>query len=281
MKTISDLKQEFLARLTTYTPEERLALFYIFVQELLGINRPEILFKQSEKVNETTFVQFQKIIEALEAGKPYQQILGKADFFGMRFFVNEHVLIPRPETEELLELALHRIEKKYRSEPLKILDIGTGSGIIPIILKKNFPNAEVSALDISEEALEVAQKNAQFHQTDIQFRKADFLSEKLSEVYQVIISNPPYIGRDEYPEIAASVKEFEPQKALFTPSEDTLIFYRKIAETAHNNLADGGMIFLEINQKLGAETLELFNRFHNSELIRDISGNNRMIFVEK
>ena len=281
-RTFFDLRQEFLTRLGNYTPEERLELFYIFAEEILGLNRQEILFKRRETVDETVFRQFREIVDELSAGKPYQQITGKAEFFGMAFTVNEHVLIPRPETEELLEFAIRKIQEKHPSgTALKILDIGTGSGIIPVILKKHFPEADISAVDISEKALETARKNADLHKTEIRFGKMDFLTEHPDYVYDIIISNPPYIGRDEFDEIADSVKQFEPQNALFPPVDDALIFYRKIAEEAQSALSENGMIFLEINQKLGSETLKLFKTFKNSEIIRDISGNDRIIFAEK
>ena len=146
--------------------------------------------------------ELQEITSELKTGKPYQQILGHTEFYGKKFFVDENVLIPRPETEELVELAKIEIQNlKSKIQNLKLLDIGTGSGIIPITLKNHFPKAEISAIDISEKALEIAKKNAEFHQANIQFIQQDYLNTKLEENYDIIISNPPYIGIEENIEI--------------------------------------------------------------------------------
>ena len=253
---------------TIYSKEESRILYRYFLEDF-----------QERKV-ENLASEFKKVTEELKKGKPYQQILGHTEFYGNRFFVDENVLIPRPETEELLEITIQRL-KKLKIKKLKILDVGTGSGIIPITLKKHFPDAEVSAMDISEKALEIAQKNADFHKTKINFIQADYLNTNLTVNYDVIISNPPYIGIDENAEIEESVKGFEPNIALFSPTSDALIFYRKIAKDADKFLNEKGMIFLEINQKLGNETLELFKNFSESELVKDLSGNDRFVVGKK
>ena len=253
---------------TIYSKEESRILYRYFLEDF-----------QERKV-ENLASEFKKVTEELKKGKPYQQILGHTEFYGNRFFVDENVLIPRPETEELLEITIQRL-KKLKIKKLKILDVGTGSGIIPITLKKHFPDAEVSAMDISEKALEIAQKNADFHKTKINFIQADYLNTNLTVNYDVIISNPPYIGIDENAEIEESVKGFEPNIALFSPTSDALIFYRKIAKDADKFLNEKGMIFLEINQKLGNETLELFKNFSESELVKDLSGNDRFVIGKK
>ena len=255
---------------TIYSKEESRILYRYFLEDF-----------QERKV-ENLASEFVKVTEELKKGKPYQQILGYTEFYGNRFFVDENVLIPRPETEELLELAINKIrDSRFEIRDFKILDVGTGSGIIPITLKKYFPDAEISAIDISEKALEIAQKNADFHQTEIKFLQADYLNTDLTEKYDVIISNPPYIGIDENTEIEDSVKGFEPNIALFSPTSDALIFYRKIAKDANKFLNEKGMIFLEINQKLGKETLELFKNFSESELVKDLSGNDRFVMGRK
>jgi release factor glutamine methyltransferase len=255
---------------TIYSKEESRILYRYFLEDF-----------QERKV-ENQAAEFKKVTEELKKGKPYQQILGYTEFYGNRFFVDENVLIPRPETEELLELAINKIrDSRFEIRDFRILDIGTGSGIIPITLKKYFPDAEISAMDISEKALEIAQKNADFHQTEINFIQADYLNTDLTEKYDVIISNPPYIGIDENTEIEDSVKGFEPNIALFSPTSDALIFYRKIAKDANKFLNEKGMIFLEINQKLGNETLELFKNFSESELVKDLSGNDRFVMGRK
>jgi len=287
--TISELKILFKNELSgLYSKSEIEELLSIFCEHFLELNKIELRQNFDKDLSKIDSKRFSGAISELKTGKPFQQILGETEFYGMKFFVNEHVLIPRPETEELLELAIGNIQEKskknqvFDSAPqLKILDIGTGSGIIPIILKKYFPEAQISTIDISKDALDIAKKNAYFHKTEIKFIQKDYLNENLDGIYDVIISNPPYIGIEENLEIEDSVKGFEPNIALFSPTSDALIFYRKIANDSINHLVENGMVFLEINQKLGKETLELFQNFSEAELLKDISGNDRMIFARK
>ncbi|MGA9212995.1 peptide chain release factor N(5)-glutamine methyltransferase, partial [Kaistella sp.] len=255
----------------------------IFVEKIIGFNK----FQQRKFINQKLLAihleDLKTIINELKTGKPYQQILGETEFYGLKFFVDENVLIPRPETEELLELAIHKIQSStFKIQGLKILDIGTGSGIIPILMKKKFPEAEVSAIDFSENALKTAKRNADFHQAEIHFIHQDYLTGNLTEIYDVIISNPPYIGMEEEDEIADSVKEFEPKMALFSPTENALIFYEKIAEDCENHLSENGMVFLEINQKLGEETRDLFTQVLSEVyLMKDLSENERFVWGRK
>lgn len=279
---ISELKEFFKNQLSEiYTDSEISELFSIFCNKILGMDKFELRISQHHIISEEQTRVFKQLISELKTGKPYQQILGETEFYGLQFFVDENVLIPRPETEELLELAIREIEK-FNLKDLKILDIGTGSGIIPIVLKNKFPQAKVSAIDFSEKALETAKKNADFHNLDIKFIHQNYLEENLSEVYDIIISNPPYIGTDEETDIADSVKEFEPKMALFSPTSNALIFYEKIADDCKNHLAENGMVFLEINQKLGEETKALFTDVLSEVyLVKDISGNDRFVWGKK
>ena len=282
--TYQDYKIYFKKEVSeNYTDAESSILFDIFVQHLADLNQVELRKAIDQEVDEKYVEELQNIINELKTGKPYQQILGETEFYGLKFFVDEHVLIPRPETEELLELAIKKMQDpRCKMQDLKILDIGTGSGIIPIVLKKHFPKAEVSAIDFSENALKTAQRNADLHQVEINFIHQDYLQENLTEVYDVVISNPPYIGIEEEDEIADSVKEFEPKMALFSPTSNALIFYEKIAQDCKNHLAENGLIFLEINQKLGKETLELFTDvLSEAELMKDLSGNERFVWGRK
>ena len=279
---ISELKEFFKNQLSEiYADSEISELFSIFCNQILGMDKFELRISQHHIISEEQTRVFKKLISELKTGKPYQQILGETEFYGLQFFVDENVLIPRPETEELLELTISEIQKRNLKNT-KILDIGTGSGIIPIVLKNKLPQAKVSAIDFSEKALKTAKKNADFHNLDINFIHQNYLQENLSEVYDIIISNPPYIGKDEEIEIADSVKEFEPKMALFSPTSNALIFYEKIADDCKNHLAENGMVFLEINQKLGEETKALFTDVLSEVyLVKDISGNDRFVWGKK
>ena len=279
--TILELKTLFTENLSShFTTSEGAELYSIFIEKELGYNKFQQRQSENEILSEKQIENFRALISELKTGKPFQQILGETEFYGLKFFVDENVLIPRPETEELLELAIEKIKaRSLKSEVIKILDIGTGSGIIPIVLKKHFPQAEVSAIDFSEKALKTAKRNADFHEVEINFIHQDYLNADLTEIYDVIISNPPYIGMEEEVEIADSVKEFEPKMALFSPTSNALIFYEKIAKDCENHLAKNGMVFLEINQKLGNETRELFvDVLSEVELLKDISGNERFVW---
>lgn len=282
--TISELKKHFKKELSgLYTDSESAFLSSVFMEKIVGFDSfhqrrfsdQELLIDDEKKLLE--------VIAELKTNKPYQHILGETEFYGMTFFVNENVLIPRPETEELLEFAIKKIyNSALNFHQLKILDIGTGSGIIPLVLKKYFPHAAITSIDFSEKALETAKKNADFHQLEVNFIHADYLNFDLNENFDIIISNPPYIGIDEEKEIEHSVKGFEPVMALFSPTSDALIFYRKIAEDSKKYLNKNGLLFLEINQKLGSETLELYrNDFSEAQLIKDLSENDRFIFGVK
>lgn len=281
--TISEFKIYFKKELSElYTESESAALYSIFVNKLVGFDKFLQRRFENQPLLESHIEDLEKVLSELKAGKPYQQILGETEFYGLKFSMDENVLIPRPETEELLELAIEKIKNNFQNKGLKILDIGTGSGIIPIVLKKKFPDAKVSAIDYSEKALKVAQKNADFHEVEIEFIHQDYLNENLNQKYDIIISNPPYIGIDEEHEIADSVKDFEPKMALFSPTSNALVFYEKIAKDCRKYLSENGMIFLEINQKLGIETRNLYQEILSEvHLMKDISGNDRFVWGKK
>ena len=280
--TIIQVKNLFSEELQSlYTSAEGKELFVIFCEKILNLNRIDIRSQLENSISAENQNEFLKIISILKEGKPYQQILGETYFYGNRFFVDENVLIPRPETEELIELIENKLSH-LKKEKLKILDVGTGSGCISISLAKIFPNAEVSSIDISEKALNIAQKNADFHKVKVNFIQKDYLTGKLDEIYDIIVSNPPYIDVLEKEEISHSVKGFEPNIALFAPENRVLAFYEKIAQDSENHLKKGGSVFLEINQKLGKETLQLFQDvLTKSELIKDLSENDRFVIGKK
>lgn len=281
--TISEFKIYFKKELLElYTESESAALYSIFVNKLVGFDKYLQRRFENQPLLESHIEDLENVISELKTGKPFQQIIGETEFYGLKIFVDENVLIPRPETEELLELAIEKIKNNFQNKALKILDIGTGSGIIPIVLKKKFPDAKVSAIDYSEKALKVAQKNANLHEVEIEFIYQDYLNENLNQKYDIIISNPPYIGIDEENEIADSVKDFEPKMALFSPTSNALVFYEKIAKDCRKYLSENGIIFLEINQKLGDETLQLYQEIlADVHLMKDISGNDRFVWGKK
>ncbi|RXK62085.1 peptide chain release factor N(5)-glutamine methyltransferase [Lacibacter luteus] len=238
--------------------------------------------------------EIKSVLQQLLKHRPLQYVLNEAWFYGLKFEVNESVLIPRPETEELVDWIVKEVRgKKYevrtempaylvpRTSYLRLLDIGTGSGCIPISLKKNLPDAKLSAVDVCSEALHTATTNAVNNETEINFHLLDFLDESkwsLLDKYDIIVSNPPYIKNTEATTMSKHVLEFEPHKALFVPDEDALLFYRKIADFALQHLQPNGAVYVEINQQLGKETAALFQqKGFTVELRKDMSGNERMI----
>ena len=241
----------------------------------------DFVLHPNETLSDENLQKWNQFLSELMLGKPIQYILGVTEFYGLPFLVNENVLIPRPETEELVELILKEEGKGKREKgKVRVLDIGTGSGCIPIALKKNLPNADVYAIDISEKALATAQKNAEFNTVAIHFLLKNILeTEDLGQQFDIIVSNPPYVRHLEKAEIKPNVLEFEPHLALFVDDNDALLFYRKITELAIKNLNPNGKLYFEINQYLGKETVALIESFgfKNVDLIKDIYGNDRMI----
>jgi release factor glutamine methyltransferase len=220
---------------------------------------------------------FKTAIRELKNEKPIQYIIGSTEFYGLNFKVTEATLIPRPETEELVDWILKEHSDKNK---ISILDIGTGSGCIPISLTKNLSNATVTTLDVSEEAISVAKENAKTHSVSVNFIHDNMLTySDVSQKYDVIVSNPPYVRNLEKQEIKKNVLEHEPHLALFVEDNDPLIFYRKITEFAVSNLTENGVLYFEINQYLGQETIDLVKSygFTSVELRKDLSGNNRML----
>lgn len=276
---LSELKNSYQNELKAIYSQEEIDRIFYWIAETI-FEQPQqnlrlILDKEWHELEEKKNLFFLKLFQ-LKEHQPIQYILGEAEFYGMIFFVNENVLVPRPETEELVEWVLNDHKNLKRS----ILDIGTGSGCIPITLKKHQPGFEVSALDISKKALKTAETNAKLHQTAINFFEADFLNMHFSSLpfFDVIVSNPPYIAEKEKKEMHANVVKFEPHQALFAPNDNPLVFYKKIIDLAHQKLNPNGCIYVEINQNLAQETKELFRKnFQNVELKKDISGNFRMI----
>lgn len=272
-----------------YDEKEIESFFYLLLESYHGEKRIDLALNPEMEMDASQLVKWESALSELKNQKPIQYIIGETDFYGLPFLVNENTLIPRPETEELVEwIIVESLKSNVGS--LKILDIGTGSGCIAISLAKNLPNAEVFAVDVSEKALAVAQKNAENNKVKVNFVNANILSvTNLNELstsnfqlpthFDIIVSNPPYVRNLEKAEIKPNVLEFEPHLALFVEDTDALLFYRKIAHLASKNLAQNGKMFFEINQYLGKETVGLLENlgFKSIELKKDIYGNDRMI----
>jgi len=222
-----------------------------------------------------------KILTELKTGKPIQYILGRTEFYGLPFKVNSSVLIPRPETEELVYWIISSVGGSKLAAG-SILDIGTGSGCIAVSLKKNLPDINVSAMDISIDALLTAKENADLNQVDIHFINQDILAPRHAPDavrYNIIVSNPPYVTMEDKTKMHRNVTDFEPHTALFVPENDPLIFYKAIADFATENLESGGLLFFEINESYGEQIVKLLEtkKFNNIELRKDMGGRDRMV----
>ena len=283
---ITALKSHFFSELNTIQEDSEIeSFFFILTEYLHNLKRIDVSLNPDFEVSEADLEKWNNIISELKTEKPIQYITGEAWFYGLRFEVNENTLIPRPETEELVEWIIEESKnlKIQQSNNLTILDIGTGSGCIPISLKKEIPNAIVAAIDVSEKALEMARKNALDNEVEVNFMLQNILeTESLIEKYDIIVSNPPYVRNLEKQEIKKNVLDYEPHLALFVEDTNALLFYRKIAELALTSLSPNGKLFFEINQYLGKETVELLENlgFKNIQLRKDFVGNDRMICCE-
>ncbi|MCG9970261.1 peptide chain release factor N(5)-glutamine methyltransferase [Christiangramia crocea] len=275
---LSHLRIQFIERLKDdYPATEIESFFYILTEEYLGMTRLEAALDRDFEVSEEQKAWFEHALLRLKDHEPIQHITGKEEFFGMNFRVSKHVLIPRPETEELVEWIVADFEKEEKK--IRVLDIGTGSGCIAISLAKALKNAEVTAFDVSEEALELAKANAAENKVMVNFQKMDILvTESLAGKFDIIVSNPPYVRELEKKEMDKNVLGHEPEKALYVKDENPLIFYKKIAGLAMDFLEPGGCLYFEINQYLAEETKELVENFgFETGLKKDIFGNFRML----
>lgn len=267
--------------LPLYDEAEAESFFYIILENKHNLKRIDLALHIDLEFSEAEIEIWNTIKEKLQLEIPIQYILGTTSFFGLEFEVNENVLIPRPETEELVDWIIQKAESRGQNSEFKILDIGTGSGCIAISLAKNLSNAKVFAIDVSEKALQTAQKNAEVNDVNVTFIQKNILETKdLLDTFDIIVSNPPYVRNLEKHEIKKNVLNYEPHLALFVDDNDALIFYRKIAELAQKNLSQNGQLYFEINQYLGKETFDLLQNmnFKNIELKKDIYGNDRMIY---
>lgn len=290
-----DLKNIFHNQLDAlYGKEEVSSFFYLSIEHHLNVARIQLLLDPEFTFTKPETKTLLDVIEALKQQRPIQYILEETEFFGLTFKVNKNVLIPRPETEELVDWIIKDSKSKVRSSTtFNILDIGTGSGCIAISLAKHMPEAKFFAVDISESALKIAKENAKVNNVNIQFVKGDALnladedcfplgkdvSQRQKGFFDIIVSNPPYVRQLEKQEIKPNVLNNEPHLALFVENENPLIFYKVISDFAVDNLKSNGSLYFEINQYLGQETKQLLvdAEFKAIELRKDLNGNDRML----
>jgi len=287
---ILDLKSSFVKSLSGIYPIEEIhSFFHILSEKYLSLSRLDIVLDPGREISNPTLSLYKEAVERLEKHEPIQYIIGETEFFDLIFKVNPATLIPRPETEELVDWILSELRnRRFSSEKLNILDIGTGSGCIAIALAKNLANSEVIALDISSEALKVAMQNAKSNGVKVNFFEIDILqAESLSchmgiENYDIIVSNPPYIRELEKRQMKPNVLEYEPATALFVKDIDPLLFYRKISQLSRNHLKPNGSLFFEINEELKNDMLELLKNegFSQIKFKKDIYSKDRMVRAE-
>ncbi|HEY9168750.1 MAG TPA: peptide chain release factor N(5)-glutamine methyltransferase [Lutibacter sp.] len=275
---IQEFKKYFFSELSNLYPDTEIQSFFtILVEFKLHLSRIQLALGHNFELNNDDLDFLKNALLKLKNQIPIQYIVGETTFYGLLFKVDKNVLIPRPETEELVEWI---VQNHKKDEFIKILDVGTGSGCIAISLAKNLPNAEVSAIDISAEALNVAKNNANFNKVKVNFINTDMLTlEKLENDFDIIVSNPPYVRELEKAQMQQNVLCNEPHIALFVENENPLLFYDKIAELAKKHLTNNGVLYFEINQYLGLETVELLKSkgFKHIELKKDIYGLDRMV----
>ncbi|GHC54642.1 peptide chain release factor N(5)-glutamine methyltransferase [Ulvibacter litoralis] len=277
---LRELKLEVSQALLEVYPSEEVASFFVLLSEAyLNMSRLELALNTEVVVSEAVSEKFRNAVVRLKAFEPIQYIIGTTEFYSLPFNVTKATLIPRPETEELVDWILNDIPKKENWEG-SVLDIGTGSGCIAISLAKNLPKSSVSALDFSEEALKIAKQNAELNGVSVDFSTQNILTvATLPKQYSVIVSNPPYVRELEKKEMQQNVLRHEPDSALFVSDADPLVFYRRIATLAKQHLYKDGLLYFEINEYLGNELVTMLTEmdYKNVTLKKDIFGRDRMI----
>lgn len=280
---LSQLKINYTTQLQgMYDREEIHSFFYLLCDSFLNYRRFDVSMNHDRLLSKPTIARFDSALARLQAREPIQYILGCTEFYGLPFQVNKHTLIPRPETEELVDWILYHVQNQ--GVVLDILDIGTGSGCIAVALAKSLPRASISALDISHKAIALAKENAINNNVSVSFSDQDILDTKsLEKKYDVIVSNPPYVRQQEKKAMHTNVLAYEPSNALFVPNGDPLLFYRKIAQLAMVSLQTKGWLYFEINEYLSKEMDVLLKEigFANIEIKKDFREVPRMIKCQK
>lgn len=265
-----------------YPPEEIKAIIYLLFEAYLGVGRAQYLLNPERGMSESDLLKMNFIIKKLKLGKPVQYLIGHTWFLGLRLLVNEHTLIPRPETEELVQLI---ISKEKEQPPLKILDIGTGTACIPIGLAHSMPQHEYFGIDFKKEIIDLAQSNIDRSLSNIKLIQLDILKDNTDHLpqFDVIISNPPYVLESEKELMHENVVKYEPASALYVPNQSPLMFYERIMIFSQTHLKKGGKLYFEINENHGDTLTDSLSKmeFKNIQLIRDFRDRNRFVFCEK
>ena len=256
------------------------SFFNILIDFYLKLNRITLVLQPNYAITKEEEQPLFEALSRLKLNEPIQYIIGETEFFRLPLKVNKHTLIPRPETEELVQFIIDTVTSSEVEKPIKILDIGTGSGCIAISLAKHLPNARVSAFDISKEAINVAKENAELNKVEVDFFEVDILNQdRWDNKFDIIVSNPPYVRQLEKSEMKANVLNHEPELALFVEDDNPLVFYKAITKFAMQHLEKDGQLYFEINQYLGNDMIQLMEEhsFSNIKLNKDLLGNDRMI----
>ncbi|RLD43110.1 MAG: peptide chain release factor N(5)-glutamine methyltransferase [Bacteroidetes bacterium] len=278
-----DLRKQYMQELLAYYDQrEAESLLTILVQYFFGLSQSGLITNADFRLSESEMLQLHFAVKDLKKYRPVQYIIGETEFFDLKIKVNKAVLIPRPETEELVQLIINN--EKQRD--LNILDIGTGSGCIAIALKKNIPFAQLTGIDISDAAIELASENAENNKLNIAFAELNILDQRqwnLLGQFDIIVSNPPYVTNAEKNRMDNNVLNYEPHQALFVADNDALVFYKAIFHFSENHLRQNGKIYFEINEEKGNEIVELAKskNFVNVKLHKDINGKNRFVSGSK
>jgi release factor glutamine methyltransferase len=276
--TLSDMISQFKTELRDLYPENEIRnIGYLVTEQLLNYSKIDFHLKDQEPISPETTEKFKHILFRLKNWEPVQYITGTTEFYGLTFRLDRRVLIPRPETEELADWII----RENRDKPGHILDLGTGSGCLAIALAVNLPRSRVSACDISTDALALAGINARLNQAAVRFFTMDILNgdTRLGDKVNIMVSNPPYVMKQEKDLMRRNVVDYEPEGALYVPDDDPLIFYRSLALLGRKNLTDGGKLYLEINERFPAEVTRLLQNtgYYGIEVRRDMNGKARMV----
>lgn len=281
MKNSKEIFRDLRQQITLKEDHDEIqSILYLIMLNVLGVSRADIISGKSILLNEPQQKKLEEIIKRTNKKEPIHYILEETYFYGRKFKVNSSVLIPRPETELLIEEVLKEVNP---FTPGTILDIGTGSGCIAVTLAKELPAKRVLAIDVSDDALRIANENAQQLNATVEFYHTNALTEKLPQQIEILVSNPPYVSLSEKKSMKKNVLEYEPHLALFVPDNDPLVFYTMIAKKGYEALTDAGKVLVEINERFGEEVSTVFSDvgFKNVRIVKDLQGKNRIVTASK